>query len=95
MVNINIPPKTVRVLLVLSRLNGKSGINKMLYHYKKIFPDDYMNYPLLVANLKYQHKRQRVIRVYNSYKNKFRGDNPQTYIITSQGYYQLRKWKLI
>ena len=95
MANVIIPPKTVRVLFALNSLNGKSGIANILYNYKKFFPNDYMNYPLLVANLKYQHKRQRVVRTHNSYRDKFRGDNPQTYTITSQGDYQLRKWKLI
>ena len=95
MVKPYIPPKTIRTLFVLHQLGGKSGTNNILHHYKKIFPVDYMNYMLLVANLDFLHKSQDIKKFHNSYRGKYVVDNPQTYEITSDGMFQLRKWKLI
>ena len=88
------PPKSVKVLAVLNQL-GKSGTANLLYHYKKNFPDDYMHTRLLIAHLDFLHESQRIIKFHKSYKGKSKSENPQTYIITDRGKYNLNKWGLL
>ena len=90
----NIIPKSVKVLYVLNELE-KSGTSNLLHHFKKSFPNDYMHLKLLIANLDYLHKSQKIIKAHNSYRGKYKADFPQTYQITDSGKFYLRKWKLI
>ena len=90
-----IPPKTTRTLFVIYKLGGKSGTSNNLHHYKKLFPNDYMHMKLLIANLDFLHNNKFVKKLHNSYKGKYVFDNPQTYELTSNAIYQLKKWKMI
>lgn len=95
MVNTNIPPKNMKVLFVLNELGGKSGTTNLLYHYKKNFTDDYMHLKLLIAHLDFLFHAKRITRFYNSFKGIDRHDNPQTYMITERGKYNLNKWGML
>ena len=93
MANVEIPPKSVKILAVVNEL-GRGGTGNLLRQYKKEFPNDYIHLKLLIAHLDFLFQTQRIKKLVR-YTDKWKGDNPQIYEISDRGINHLQKWKMI